>query len=170
MKRVRAVVFALLFFSSLVFAAEQITVTITVAPDEMLEIPATSFSTGVSHGSAGTAAGRTAQNQPRVLSITRQRDKLSPKLMEFAANGRHFKQVVLGVSAQVNNEKHLSLIIKMEDVVISSFKTSKSPTNSASSQEQVTFTYEKIQWIYPPQQPTQKPGTTAPRSEIKRPN
>ena len=76
---------------------------------------------GASIGSAtgGAGAGKVTFNP---FTITRKVDKASPKLFEAATKGKHFSNVTIEMRKAGGGQQEY-LVIKLQDVLISSYRT-----------------------------------------------
>jgi len=81
------------------------------------------------------------------LTITKNVDKTSPKLMEAAASGKHFQNATIHLRKAGGSQDYL--VVKMENVFVTNVQTSRGggpfPT------ETVSLTFGKIEWTYTPQ-------------------
>ena len=114
------------------------------------EIEIQSFSWGVSNsgsmaGGGGGGAGKASFSD---FHITKTLDKSSPKLMEAVATGEHLKSLTLRKSGGTQQEYY---IIQLSDILVSSYSTSSGSGDKP--MEEVSFTYQKIEMQYIPQNP-----------------
>jgi type VI secretion system secreted protein Hcp len=116
------------------------------------EIEVLSFSWGVTNhvaappGSGGGAGKATFQD----LSIVHKIDKASPLLMRACATGTHLKEATI-TQRKAGKGQHEFLIIKMNDIIITSV-TDGAATGEAGS-ETVSLAFAKIELQYKAGQP-----------------
>lgn len=116
------------------------------------EIEVMSFSWGVSQaGTLATGGGAgTGKAQFQDLHFTSNMSKASPKLFLACAAGEHIKWATLsGRRAGGDNKQGDYLILKMTDVLISSYQTGGA--NGSVPTDQVGMAYAKIEFTYKPQ-------------------
>ena len=116
------------------------------------EIEVLSFSWGLSNtpagggsGSGGTAAGK-ANFQD--LSLTHTVDKASPNLMKACATGKSLPEALI-TQRKAGKEQHEYLIIKMNDVLVTSV-LNDTPSSQPGT-ETVTLRFSKVHFEYKPQ-------------------
>ncbi len=97
----------------------------------------------------------TGKRQHKPFVITKEVDKATPKLMLACADGKHFKELVLTVSA--NNRLDYARY-SFFDVFCSEFDNSGA--NGAAPMEQISFSYAKIKVEYKEQDAKGAPGAT----------
>jgi type VI secretion system secreted protein Hcp len=117
-------------------------------PTNWIEVD--SFSWGESHtgSSSGGAGGGAGKVQMQDFVITKRLDKASPKLMEACASGQHLPAVQLDMVAKDGNGKQQQyMIVKMENVLISSYQTGGSSGDTV-PMESISLNFEKIEWKY----------------------
>lgn len=114
------------------------------------EIEVLSFSWGLTtRASAGPGAGAgSAKPAFNELSIVHKVDKASPSLMRACATGTHFPEATI-TQRKAGKDQHEYLIIKMNDVLVSSV-TSGGGTDGS---ESVSFTFAKVAFEYKPMKP-----------------
>jgi type VI secretion system secreted protein Hcp len=103
----------------------------------------------IEDASLGSAPGQsTGRRTHGEIVITKKVDKSSPKLFEAAAKGRHFDTAVVTLAKKKGKGKGQQdfLVIKLQDVLVSSVR-SKNPAHGAPS-EQVTLNFTKLQQTY----------------------
>ena len=111
------------------------------------EIEVLSFSWGVSNvgqGGPGVGAGKATF---RDLSIIHRIDKASPALMRACATGKHLPEATL-TQRKAGKGQQEYLIIKMNDVIITS--VADDSTSSEAGSEAVSLNFSKIQFEYRP--------------------
>ena len=120
------------------------------------EIEISSWSWGVSNSGSMAAGGGGGAGKASFsdFHITKTVDKSSPKLMEAVATGEHLKSLTMRKSGGNQQEYY---IIHLSDIVISSYSTSSGSGDKPI--EEVSFTYQKIEFEYIP---TNADGTAAP--------
>ncbi len=107
------------------------------------EIEVLSFSWGLSNTASSTGggggAGKVSVND---FSIVKQIDGSSPKLMEACCTGQLLKDVTVTL---VNKERQQEdLIVKMSDVLISSYQTGSAGSGGAVPMDQVSFNFRDV--------------------------
>ena len=112
------------------------------------EIEVLSFSWGVSNTAqfgpgTGVGAGKATF---RDLSIVHRIDKASPLLLKACATGQHLPQATI-TQRKAGAAQQEYLIIKMNDVVITSVALDSAPSDSV---ESVSMTFGKIHFEYKP--------------------
>ncbi len=117
------------------------------------EIDVLSFSwgvaqTGTSTGGGGGGAGK-ANFQD--ISFVAAFNKASPKLFEACASGQHIKEAVLTAVKTDKKDRQEYLIIKMADVLVSSYQTGGSSGDVPT--DQFSINYSKIEIEYRPTNP-----------------
>lgn len=94
----------------------------------------------------------TGKRQHKPFVITKELDKSSPILMKACATGEHFPRLQLDAFRTRNGRSELYLTITLEDVVITSYRTSgdapTSPAASSAEYEEIAFVYQKIDWNF----------------------
>ena len=120
------------------------------------EIDVMSFSWGVTQtgtgafgGGGGAGAGKAQFNDFHFSSKT---NKASPKLFLACASGEHIKDATLSVrrGSESGQSQGDYLIIKMNDVLISSYQTGGSAQEDRPT-DQVSMNFAKIEFTYKPQ-------------------
>ena len=119
---------------------------------ETIEI--SSFSWGVSNpGSfASGGGGGTGKASFSDLSLMTQSCKASPELFKACATGKHIKKATLFVRKS-GGEQGDFYVIKLEDVLVSSFSVSGSDGSNALPMESLSLNFAKIEFNYSPQKP-----------------
>ncbi|MDP9281493.1 MAG: type VI secretion system tube protein Hcp [Chloroflexota bacterium] len=116
------------------------------------EIDVMSFSWGLSQTgtlASGGGAG-TGKAQFQDLHFTSNMSKASPKLFLACASGEHIKEATLsGRRGGDGKAQGDYLILKMTDVLISSYQTGGA--NGSNPTDQVSMAYAKIEFTYKPQ-------------------
>ena len=112
------------------------------------EIEVLSFSWGVSNTAQfGTGTGVGAGKATfRDLSIVHRIDKASPLLLKACATGQHLPQATI-TQRKAGAAQQEYLIIKMNDVVITSVALESAPSDGM---ENVSMTFGKIHFEYKP--------------------
>jgi len=120
------------------------------------EIDVMSFSWGVTQtgsafgGGGGAGAGKAQFNDFHFVSNT---SKASPKLFLACASGEHIKDATLSVRRSTEGRAPGDfLIIKMNDVLISSYQNGGSQGNDRPT-DQISMAFAKIEFTYKPQKP-----------------
>lgn len=115
------------------------------------EIDIQSYSWGVSQ--SGTLAfgggGGAGKAQFQDLHFTSKVSKASPLLFLGCATGEHIKDATLSVR-KAGAQQQDFLIIKLNDVLVSSYQTSGSSGGDIPT-EQISLNYSKIEYFYKPQ-------------------
>lgn len=119
------------------------------------EIDVESWSWGIVSPRDAASGLPTGKRQHKPFVITKQVDKATPKLMLACADGKHFKEVVLTLSA---NDRPDYVRYSFFDVFCSEFDDSG--TNGAVPMEQVSFNYAKVKVEYKEQDAKGTPGAT----------
>ena len=117
------------------------------------EVEVLSWSWGVSQtGSvaqgSGAGAGKANFND---FMFTHRLDKASPTLMRACATGEHIKDATITVRKAGKGQQEF-LIIKMNDVIVTSVALSSAGDTSAAS-ESVALRFAKVALEYKPQKP-----------------
>ena len=121
--------------------------------DHLDQIEIMSFSWGLSQTGTmafggGAGAGKV---QFQDFHFTNAISKASPLLFLKCATGEHIKEATLS-ARKAGGEQQDFLIIKMNDVLISSYQTGGSSGGELPS-DQVSMNYAKIEYSYKPQKP-----------------
>jgi type VI secretion system secreted protein Hcp len=104
----------------------------------------TSFSWGVSPSSLTTGDGASAvRPAPNALSFTKPVTQLSNILYLGCIGGKHFSSVVLKVKKKGKDQQEF-LVIKMEEVVVSSYQTSGRDGDSTT--DTTTLNYANVEY------------------------
>ena len=117
------------------------------------EIEVLSFSWGVTNagsiasGSGGGGGKATFQD----LSFVHNIDKASPLLLRACATGEHLKNATI-THRKAGKSQQEYLIVKMNDVIITS--VTHSGGNSVTASEQVSVAFAKVDFEYKPQKPS----------------
>jgi type VI secretion system secreted protein Hcp len=116
------------------------------------EIDIMSFSWGVSQ--SGTLAfgggGGAGKAQFQDLNFSSRVNKASPQLFLSCASGTHIKEATL--TARKAGEKQQDfLIIKLNDILVSSYQTGGASASEALPTDQFALNYAKIEFEYIPQ-------------------
>lgn len=115
------------------------------------EIELESFSWGATNEPApgvggGAGAGKVAIQD---LHVVKKIDKASPRLFLACASGQHHKEAVL-TARKAGQAQQEYLIIKLGDVVVTSFQTGGSEA-SETPHDSVSFDFGRIELQYRPQ-------------------
>ncbi len=114
------------------------------------EIEVWSWSWGLAQtGAAVAAGGGTGKVSISDLNLMHSFDKASPVLMTYCATGKHLKEATLTVR-KAGKEQQEYLIIKMNDVLITSVQDSASDETPT---ESVSLQFAKVDVSYAPQKP-----------------
>jgi len=89
------------------------------------------------------------------LTVTKEFDKSSPKLMQALASGKHIKEVELKVHREGSNPQDY-LTVKLTDVVVSNYAVSQNRGGAAT--ESISFSFSKVQVDYQEQKADGRPG------------
>ncbi len=116
------------------------------------EIDVLSFSWGVSQtGSfAFGGGGGSGKAQFNDFNFSSNTSKASPKLFLACASGEHIKEAQITVRKAGKGQQEY-LIIKMNDVLVSSYQTGGSGQSDAVPTDQVGMAFAKIEFSYFPQ-------------------
>jgi|SRR6185436_3293667 len=116
------------------------------------EIDVQSFSWGVSQ--TGTLAhgggGGEGKAQFNDFNFTSNVSKASPSLFFACASGEHIKDATITVRKAGKGQQEY-LILKMTDVLISSYQTGGSGQSESVPVDQVSMAFAKIEFTYKPQ-------------------
>ena len=125
------------------------------SPDDVHkdEIEVISWNWGLSqsgsthHGSGGGSGKVNVQD----LSLTKYVDKASPVLMKMCCSGKHYPEALLTVRKAGETPLEY-LLIKMEDVIVSSLQSGGSDGGDRLT-ENLTLNFAKVSVDYTPQKP-----------------
>ena len=114
------------------------------------EIEIESFSWGLSQSGAAAATGGAGAGKVQFqgFHFTSAASKASPKLFLACATGQHLKEATLSCRKSGGDQVQTFMVVKMNDVLISSYQTSgggEQPTES------VSLNFTKIEFSYKPQ-------------------
>ena len=115
-------------------------------------IEVSSFSWGVSNSgsfASGTGGG-TGKSSFQDLHFTGSVNKASPNLAKACATGQHIKKATLHVRKS-GGEPQDFYLIKLEDVLISSYQSGGSEGSNAVPTDQFSLNFAKIEFDYHPQ-------------------
>jgi type VI secretion system secreted protein Hcp len=104
---------------------------------------------GAQPGGPGGGAGKVALQD---LHFTTKVNKASPMLFLACATGKHIKQAIL-TARKAGKTQQEFLIIKMTDVLISSYQASGSEAGADLPMDQVSFNFARLDYEYRPQNP-----------------
>ena len=117
------------------------------------EIELESFSWGETQqiATSGTGSGAGAGKvQMQDLHFVSRISKASPKLMLACASGKHIKDAIL-TARKAGKAAQEFLVIKLRDVLVSSYQTGGSHEADSLPLEQVAFNFAQIELEYRPQ-------------------
>jgi type VI secretion system secreted protein Hcp len=117
------------------------------------EVEVLSWSWGVSHADAGPGVGGAGTGKASFsdFSFTHRIDKASPVLMRACATGEHIKVATI-TARKAGKGQQEYLIIKMNDVIVTSVNPSAS-VEAAATAENVVIRFAKVDLEYRPQKP-----------------
>jgi type VI secretion system secreted protein Hcp len=117
------------------------------------EIDVLSFSWGVAQTGTSSAGGGGGAGKAvfQDISFTTAMNKASPKLFQACASGEHIKEAVLTAVKTDKKDKQEYMIIKMTDVLVSSYQTGGS--SGQVPVDQFSLNYAKIEIEYRPINP-----------------
>jgi len=117
------------------------------------EVEVLSWSWGVSQtGTPGTGGGGGAGKATfNDFSFLHRIDKASPNLLKACATGEHIKEATITARKAGKGQQEF-LIIKMNDVIVTSVALSSSGDTAAAS-ESVALRFAKVDFEYKPQKP-----------------
>ena len=120
------------------------------------EIELQSFSWGETEVGSGAGGGGAGAGKVQIedLHVVMAESKASPPLFLACASGQHLKQAVL-TGRKAGNAPVEFLVIKLTDVVVSSYRTGGS--TDAVPDDQVSLNFAKIEIAFTGQQPDGKP-------------
>jgi type VI secretion system secreted protein Hcp len=119
------------------------------------EIELLSFSWGeIEAVAAAGGGGGAGKVQLEDLHVVMKESKASPPLFLSCASGRHFKQAVL-TGRTPGNVPLEFLVIKLTDVVVSSYRTGGG--TAAFPDDQVSLNFAKIEFTFTAQKPDGSP-------------
>jgi type VI secretion system secreted protein Hcp len=102
---------------------------------------------GGSSGGGGGGAGKVTMQDVHVVARL---SKASPALMLACAQGKHIKDATL-TARRVGPAKQDFLVLRFEDVVITSYNVSGSEADGGPPTDQVSFAFARIRLEYRPQ-------------------
>lgn len=124
------------------------------------EIDVESFSWGATN--AGTHAGGGGGGAGKVVMqdfhFVMGYNKASPKLMLFCAAGEHIKEATL-TCRKAGGEQQEYLVVKMNDLLVSSYQTGGSAHGGVVPTEQISLNFSKVQIEYKAQDEKGKLGS-----------
>lgn len=120
-----------------------------------------SWSWGTSTGTAKTKRGTAPAVCINDLVLTKNVDSSSPALIMNGVLGQAAKEATL-VMRKAGKEQQEFLIIKMQDVLVSSYQTGGSSQSEAQLLDQVVLHFSSIEGEYRPQKPDGTMGTPVP--------
>lgn len=115
------------------------------------EVEVLSWSWGVSQSASISPGGGGGQGKPSFndFNFTHRIDKASPVLLKACATGSHIKEATVTVRKAGKGHQEF-LIIKMNDVIITSVQMSAS-RDAAATAESVAMQFAKVDLEYKPQ-------------------
>jgi type VI secretion system secreted protein Hcp len=115
------------------------------------EIALDSYSFGLSNSTISSATGGAGAGKVKFneFKITKHIDKSSPIFFSYAANGKHIPEVKLSVRKAGGEAPQDFYIVKLTDVIISSYNQDGSSQNGIT--DQISFNFAKIDITYKPQ-------------------
>jgi type VI secretion system secreted protein Hcp len=123
------------------------------------EIDVLSWSWGLTQsGSFGTGGGAGAGKvQFQDFHFTSKISKASPNLFMSCASGQHIKEATI-TARKAGERQQDFLIIKMNDVLVTSYQTAGSGQSEALPTDQFSLNFAKIEYTYVPQKPDGSAG------------
>jgi type VI secretion system secreted protein Hcp len=117
------------------------------------EVEVLSWSWGVSQSGSIAPGGGGGQGKASFndFNFTHHIDKASPVLMRVCATGQHLKEATITVRKAGKGQQEF-LIIKMNDIIITSVNPSASGDGAATA-ENVALQFAKVDLEYKPQKP-----------------
>ena len=103
---------------------------------------------GFSYGGGGGAGKVQMQDFHFVMKI----NKATPKLFLACANGEHIKSAIL-TCRKAGKEQQEFLIVKLSDVLVSSYQSGGSSAGDVVPTEQISFNFAKVEFEYKEQKP-----------------
>ena len=117
------------------------------------EIDVLSWSWGTSTGTAKTKRGTIAPQCIQDLALTKFVDSATPQLIMLAVMGQTAKDATLSVRKSGVKEQQEFLILKMTDVMVTSYQTGGSSGNESPLVDSVMLSFSTIQGEYKKQRP-----------------
>jgi type VI secretion system secreted protein Hcp len=115
------------------------------------EIDVMSFSWGVTQsGAIAGGGGGAGKAQFSDFSFTTNTSKASPSLFLACASGEHIKEATITVRKAGKGQQEY-LILKMTDVLVSSYQTSASAGSDTNPTENINMAFAKVEFTYKPQ-------------------
>lgn len=102
----------------------------------------------LSYGGGGGAGKVQMQDFHFVMKI----NKATPKLFLACANGEHIKSAIL-TCRKAGKEQQEFLIVKLSDVLVSSYQSGGSSAGDVVPTEQISLTFAKVEFEYKEQKP-----------------
>jgi len=123
------------------------------------EIDLEAFSWGESaQGGAGGGGGGAGKVTMQDAHVVARLSKASPALMLACAQGKHLKTAVV-TARRAGPAKQDFLVLRFEDVVITSYNVAGTEADGGPPTDQVSFAFARIRLEYRPQKPD---GSLAP--------
>jgi type VI secretion system secreted protein Hcp len=113
---------------------------------------------GSTHHASGGGSGKVNVQD---ISITKYVDRASPNLIQNCCNGQHFKQAILTVRKAGGKDPVEYLVIKMEELLVSSVSTGGSGGGDLLT-ETITLNFAKFEFKYTEQTAGGGKGTDIP--------
>jgi type VI secretion system secreted protein Hcp len=112
------------------------------------EIEVESFSWGLANTAEATSTGRgTGKVAFQDFHFVSQVSKASPKLMLACASGEHIKEAIL-TSRKAGKEQLEFLIVKMTDVLVSSYQSGGAASSEIVPTDQISLNFAKLEFEY----------------------
>ena len=107
------------------------------------EIELLSFSWGISQPAAPTGGGGAGKVNVQDFTFVKQVNSSSPQLMERCCTGQHIPNVQLTLATKGGKQQEY-LVIKLTDVLVSSYQTGGGGAGGAVPMDQVSFSFRGI--------------------------
>jgi type VI secretion system secreted protein Hcp len=116
------------------------------------EIEVLSYSWGVSNSGSMAFGGGGGEGKATFhdMSFTHKVDKASPVLMQYCANGAHFKEAIITHRKSGKGQQEY-LVFKLNDIIVTSVQHGGTPDGDAT--ENVSLSFAKVSMEYKPQKP-----------------
>lgn len=123
------------------------------------EIDVLSWSWGTSTGTGKVKRGTVPPQCIQDLALTKFVDISTPPLIMQAVKGEHIKEAILTVRKSGGKEQQEYLIIKMTDVLVTSYQTGGDSGDNGPLVDTVLLTFSNIEGEYRPQRADGSLGT-----------